>query len=213
MALPATLDYLFRQSEEFEVIVVDGGSKDRTKELVDAHKNIRFIESQKGRAVQMNTGAAVAKGEWLVFLHADTLLPEDALTLISGLGESIDVGGFQHRFSGNSKMLRFVSSIHNLRCKMTRIVYGDQTMFVRRALFNRVGGFPHHQHMEDIYFCKKVSKISKPIILDMPVITDSRKFEKMGKATSFARVAVILFSVLFHQKIPLFGMRFFKDVR
>ena len=213
LALPNTLDHLFRQSSEFEVFVVDGGSTDRTRELVVERGNINFLESQKGRAVQMNKGATNASGEWLLFLHADTLLTEGALTLISRLDPSIGVGGFKHRFSGKSKILRLISALHNVRCRLTRNLYGDQAMFVRKALFDMVGGFPVRQHMEDIYFCKKIRKISKPVLLNVEVVTDSRKFEKMGEITSFAQVAIILFSVLFHQKIPKFGMRFFNDVR
>ena len=212
-ALPGTLACLSTFLQKIEIIVVDGGSTDGTRKIVETYKNIKYIESEKGRAIQMNAGAAIASGEWFLFLHADTLLPDGAFTAISSLHAHVAVGGFQHRFSGNSRMLRFVSALHNLRAKMTRSIYGDQAMFVRGEIFAQVGGFPNHEYLEDIYFCKTIKKIGKPVLLKISVVTDSRKFEKMGQTSSFMRVVVILFSVLFHQKVPEFGMQFFKDIR
>ena len=103
IALPITLEYLFRQPEKFEVIIVDGGSTDQTTELISTREDIVLVASQKGRAAQMNKGAAIARGEWLLFLHADTLLLEGALAQISDLDERIGVGGFRHRFFGQFK--------------------------------------------------------------------------------------------------------------
>ena len=212
-ALPATLAGLARQCAEHEVIVADGGSEDETREIVRSHAGITFFTAPKGRASQMNAGAARARGDWLLFLHADTLLPEDALTLIENAPLHVEAGGFRHRFSGPGWPLRLVSLIDNIRCTSTKVVYGDQAMFIRRSLFHAMGGFPPTSILEDVYFCEALVKQTTPVILDREVVTDSRKFEQMGVWQSFLRCSVILVCVSFHWRIPRGGMAFFSDVR
>lgn len=128
-ALPATLDNLMRQGGDFEIIVVDGGSSDQTRSLAEAHAGVHVIESARGRATQMNAGARQAVGDWLLFLHADTLLPDGAIVSIENLPTHVLAGGFRHRFSGHSFSVRLVSRLHNLRCRITRVFYGDQAPF------------------------------------------------------------------------------------
>src|SRR4029079_11689716 len=99
----------------------------------------------KGRASQMNTGAQHATGDWLLFLHADTLLPDRALARLNTLetDATVQAGGFLHQFSGTDWLLRTLSYLNNLRCRWSKIIYGDQAMFVRRTLFEKLGGFPN----------------------------------------------------------------------
>ena len=193
-ALPTTLDALRQQPGEFETIVVDGGSSDRTLEVLSRYRWAKVIDSNKGRAQQMNAGARIAGGEWLLFLHADTLLPDGALVRLQGLNDrqDIEAGGFSHQFSGDRLSLRLISWIDNFRCRRSRIIYGDQAMFVRRRLFMALHGFSEQATMEDVEFCERLTRVTEPHLLPDPIITSSRKFEQMGICWSFFRVAVIL---------------------
>jgi rSAM/selenodomain-associated transferase 2 len=211
--LPATLRSLQRQKGDIEIIAVDGGSSDATVEILRQHENIRVLASPRGRAPQMNTGARAAKGDWLLFLHADTLLPEGALSRLDARtrDDSIKAGGFLHRFSGNSPGLKVTSWLHNWRCSKQHIFYGDQAFFIRRPLFEQLGGYPEDTVMEDIAFGEILLRETCPVLLDEYVVTDSRKFEQMGEWRSLYRVCVIL---LRHQ----FGLsvaqnRFFSNIR
>jgi rSAM/selenodomain-associated transferase 2 len=215
LALPPTLERVFHQvgAGDIEVIVVDGGSSDATRRIAEGDARIRLLDAPKGRASQMNGGAARARGEWLLFLHADTLLPENALEQIAALPERVAAGGFRHRFSGHRLTLRLISIADNIRCRSTRIIYGDQAMFVRRSLFERLGGFPALSRLEDVYFCEELVKITEPVLLESTVVTDSRKFVKHGVWRSLFRVSVILLCVKLGRPIPEGSLRFFEDVR
>jgi len=212
-ALPETLRYLLQQPGDYEVIVVDGGSTDRTREIINAEPLVHLVTALKGRASQMNAGAKHATGEWLLFLHADTQLPDGALARLNTLeaDSTIQAGGFLHRFSGNDWRLRLVSFLDNFRCRHSRIIYGDQAMFVRRSLFERLGGFPDQPVLEDVGFCEKLILVVTPVLLSPPVLTDSRKFVKMGIWRSFARVLLIILHVEFH--LPILPRAFFQDIR
>jgi len=192
-ALPETLACLFEQTTDEEIIVVDGGSTDNTKGICSEFPDVEFIDSKKGRAAQLNTGARYASGDILLFLHADTLLPDNALTTIkTQLNDGQHkAGGFKHSFGNEDWRLKFISFLDNRRCLTTRIIYGDQAMFIKRDLFIRLNGYPDVAILEDIYFCEELVKHTTPVILDSYVITDPRKFLKMGIWRSLYRVAVI----------------------
>lgn len=213
IALPATLAQLLAQPGDFEVLVADGGSGDRTRELVRAEPRVRLLTAPKGRASQMNAGAREARGEWLLFLHADTALPAGALARLDAMTDdaSIQAGGFLHRFSGGDWRLRLISALDNYRCRRTRIIYGDQALFVRRRLFEDVGGFPEQPFLEDVALCERLVRRTTPVLLSPPVVTDARKFVKMGIWRSLFRVFLI---ILHHQHgVPLFPRAFFTDIR
>ena len=210
-ALPATLQHIFSQAGEFEVIIVDGGSTDNTLNIVRQDSRLQLQTASAGRASQMNEGARHASGEWLLFLHADTLLPKGALLRIEELAPEIQAGGFKHHFSGHAWSLRLISWLHNFRCRCTRIFYGDQAMFVRRKLFTELGMFPNELILEDLLFSEKLVKATRPVILDSYVITESRKFEQHGIWLSFWRVLLILISHGLHLPIP--ARKFFTNVR
>ena len=165
-----------------ELILVDGGSGDGTvaagSPLVD-----RMLQlSKRGRALQMNAGAAQASGDVLLFLHADTHLPDDAVRLIlDGLRETgRRWGRFDVTLSGASPMLRVVEWMMNLRSRLTGITTGDQGLFVERRLFDEVGGFPAISVMEDIALSTTLKRHGRPLCLAQRVIASSRRWEKYG---------------------------------
>lgn len=212
-ALPATLRALLPQHGDFETIVVDGGSRDRTIEIASQSSAVQVMTASKGRAVQMNAGAKRATGEWLLFLHADTVLPDGAIQRLLDLESdaAVQAGGFMHQFSGDDWRLKAISFLDNFRCLRSRIIYGDQALFVRRALFEQLGGFPNQPILEDVAFCERLIKVTTPLLLSPPVVTDARKFLKMGVWRSFFRVLLIILHVEF--RLPVLPRVFFQDIR
>ena len=209
-ALPGTLKSVFSQSTPCEVIVADGGSSDATYAIAAADTGIQLVSAPKGRASQMNAGAQRARGEWILFLHADTWLPPGALSAIAALPPEVAAGCFRHRFSGRDWRLRLISRLHDWRFSITGIIYGDQAMFVRRALFERLGGFPAVAHLEDVLFSERLVRVTQPRMLELIVDTESRKFEQMGIWKSLGRVLAILACHALRLPVPT---RFFRDVR
>jgi len=164
-----------------EVIVVDGGSADRTAALAEPFAD-SVITSARGRAVQMNAGAAVARGDVLLFLHADTRLPPDPDRIIlDGLARSGRAWGrFDVSIEGCHPLLRVVATSMNARSRLTGIATGDQAMFMTRKAFTGVGGFPDIALMEDIELSRRLKRISPPLRLRARVTTSSRRWENRG---------------------------------
>jgi rSAM/selenodomain-associated transferase 2 len=164
-----------------EVILADGGSRDGTaaaaSPLVD-----RILLSPPGRALQMNAGAAVAAGDVLLFLHADTCLPDQAERLIlEGLADKHRRWGrFDVRLSGAASLLRIVEWTMNRRSRLTGIATGDQGLFVERRLFEEVGGFPPIALMEDVALSATLRRRGRPLCLEQTVAVSSRRWEKHG---------------------------------
>lgn len=213
-ALPATLEALMPLPLAVEVLVVDGGSDDATVSVAKGCSGVTVVHSTAGRAAQLNHGAAAAQGDVLLFLHADTLLPQGALAALLRLHErgELEFGGFRQQFSGSSAGLRLVSRIHNFRCRTTGVFYGDQAMFVRSDLFKSVGGFPAVAELEDIRLSEALLRAgAKPQLLPDAVITDSRKFEQMGVLRAFLYCLLIL--CCHELRLPLRGRRFFAAYR
>ncbi len=161
-----------------EAIVVDGGSADGTPQLAAPHCD-RVIASARGRAMQMNTGAAAATGDALLFLHADTLLPPEADRAVLAALVECAWGRFDVAIDSRDARLAVVGFFMNWRSRLTGIATGDQAIFVRRADFK---GFPQIALMEDVVFSKRMKAVSRPACLRNRVSTSARRWEARGIA-------------------------------
>jgi rSAM/selenodomain-associated transferase 2 len=164
-----------------QVIVADGGSSDGTAARAAPWAD-RVIAANRGRARQMNAGAAAAQAEVLLFLHADTCLPPDADRLVlQGLaGAGFDWGRFDVQIDGRSSLLPVVAALMNRRSRWTGIATGDQAMFVRRATFQAMGGFPDQPLMEDIELSRRLKHHGRPLCLRQRVSTSGRRWDQRG---------------------------------
>jgi rSAM/selenodomain-associated transferase 2 len=168
------------RSRGAEVIVVDGSSGDGTAELANVRAD-RVLSAPRGRASQMNAGAAAAEGDVLLFVHADTRLPEDAGKLIlEGLDRSARRWGRFDVSFDEGGLLRLVALMMNLRSRLTGIATGDQAMFMTRAAFDAAGGFPTIALMEDIALSARLKHDSRPLCLRARVTTSGRRWRQHG---------------------------------
>ena len=174
----ASLDSIIKQDGEFEIIVVDGGSVDGTPDVCRPHA--RVISGELGRAVQMNTGARSACGEALLFLHADSLLPPNGLAKLKrALVDPRIIGGtFTLRFDSSKFFLRLIAFFTRFRSRFFH--YGDQGIFVRKSIFQGLGGFREIPIMEDIDFLRRMRKIGLVTLIGDPVTTSARRFLRNG---------------------------------
>ncbi len=178
--LPGLLDHLERFAAAAEIVLVDGGSRDGGPAYA-RRRGFQVVDAPRGRARQMNRGAAVTGGEVLVFLHADTRLPADALALIQRACRTGRCWGrFDVRITGHSPWLTMVAAAMNLRSRLTGIATGDQAIFVRRTAFEAVGGFPDQPLMEDIELSRRLRRLGPPACLAGPALTSGRRWETNG---------------------------------
>lgn len=166
------------QQGEIEVLVVDGGSMDGTVDI--ARPRARVIESERGRAVQMNSGANHCTGEVLLFLHADSQLPPEGLLQVERVlaNPSIVGGTFMLRFDSPGFLLRMITFF--TRFKFRYFHYGDQGIFVRRSIFEQLKGFEEIPFMEDVDFLRRLRKTGQLALLKQPVTTSARRFLEHG---------------------------------
>jgi rSAM/selenodomain-associated transferase 2 len=164
-----------------EVIVVDGGSADDTRAIAAGRADL-VLTSARGRAVQMNAGAARACGDVLLFLHADTALPQDADTLLrDALAQSAaSWGRFDVAIRGRHPLLRVIAAAMNLRSRWTGIATGDQAIFVLRRIFDRAGGYPPIALMEDVALSEKLRRTGRPVCIRERAVTSGRRWEEHG---------------------------------
>ena len=163
-----------------EVLVVDGGSRDATLEVATPLADLVLV-APRGRGSQMNAGAARARGATLLFLHADTRLPAGAVeAVVAAIAAGACWGRFDVAIEGRLAGLGMVATMMNLRSRLTGIATGDQAIFVTRAAFEQVGGFPDLPLMEDIALSTWLKRIARPACLRQRVVTSGRRWEKHG---------------------------------
>ncbi|BAU64746.1 glycosyl transferase family 2 [Stanieria sp. NIES-3757] len=186
-----------KDNQDIEVIIVDGGSQDRTVELVlamgvsfaergrwgDGENKLKLIiASEPGRAYQMNAGAAIAKGDILLFLHADTQLPADYQSLIHKTLSSSPViaGAFELAINSQAQSFRLVETMVNLRSRLFSLPYGDQAIFLKKSTFEKIGGYRNLAIMEDFELIQRLKCHGKIAIAPAAVLTSPRRWQKLG---------------------------------
>lgn len=173
----------------YEVILVDGGSVDRTRDIA-ARSGAQVLSAERGRARQMNRGAARASGEVLLFLHADTRLPDSAFSdIAAALNDPRCLGGrFDVELEGSHRMLKLVGALINYRSRVTKVGTGDQAIFLRREIFLRMGGYPDIPLMEDIALCRALKRMGAVACLRSRVVTSARRWENDGVWRTIVRM-------------------------
>jgi len=191
-AIAATLDALRAAAPAAEIIVVDGGSSDRSIEIARPRCD-RLIEGPRGRARQMNAGAAQGSGDALAFVHGDTIVPPAfARDLETALADGRVVGGrFDVAFDLSSPALDVVAAMISLRSRAMRSATGDQAIFVRRAIFERLGGYADIALGEDIDFARRMRRTGRVACLRSRVITSSRRWRRDGVARTIVKMWII----------------------
>jgi len=182
-----------------EVIVVDGGSSDDTVQLAES-LGVKVIAATTGRAHQMNTGARAATGDILLFLHADTILPTSfqilvRTALIKTARATPIAGAFELRIAAPLPSLRLIESSVNWRSRWLQMPYGDQAIFLKREVFDNVGGFPDLPIMEDFELMRRLRRLGRIVIVAAPVLTSGRRWLRLGvwKTTLINQIAILAY--------------------
>jgi len=182
-----------RAEPDVEAIVVDGGSRDGTPALA-AEAGARVIAAAGGRAAQQNAGAAAARAELLLFLHADTRLPPRWAEIVRRTLARPDValGAFRLTIDGATSAERLVARGANLRSRTWGVPYGDQALFLRRSTFERLGGFARLPIMEDWDLARRARRLGRIAVVDAAVATSPRRWRKLGVARTWLRNQLVL---------------------
>ena len=197
-----------------ELIIVDGGSTDGTLAIAGEFTD-RVFETKTGRASVMNFGAAKASGDVLLFLHADCVLPDNGFTLIRKAvsNGNIAAGAFFLGIAHPGFGFRLIESAANVRSRMTSLIYGDQGMFLRKEVFDRVGVFADIPLMEDIEISGRLKKEGKIIFINPPIKASPRRWLKEGMIYTTLRDWSIAFSYTFFKISPERLIKHYKEVR
>ncbi len=191
-AIAATLEAIRAGAPAAEIIVVDGGSSDRSVEVARARCD-QLIEGQSGRARQMNAGATMSSGEAIAFVHADTIGPSTfARDIEVSLTDARVAGGrFDLAFDIRGPTLDLVATMINLRSRIMRSATGDQAIFVRREVFDRLGGYAEIDLCEDVDFVRRMRRIGRVACLRSRVITSARRWQRAGLVRTVLRMWLI----------------------
>ena len=177
--VPALIALAPLRARGAEIIVADGGSRDGTAQLALPLAD-HVIAAPRGRGAALNAGAAIGTGDMLLFLHADTFLPDDADRLVEDALSRRAWGRFDLRIGGRHPLLAVVGRMINLRSRFTGIATGDQAIFVTRETFDAVSGFPDLPLMEDIAISQKLKRLCRPFCIGTPAVTSGRRWEQHG---------------------------------
>ena len=211
------LNHLTGLNGAFELILVDGGSSDHTLEIVERNleklsDKVALFKVRPGRAVQMNAGAVRARGDVLLFLHADCLVPTDTLELVTKALRSSQVvgGGFMQRFSDTDLLLTFVSNFGNLRSRLTKTFFGDSAIFLRKNVFDAIKGYGDSALLEDVQLCRRAKRNGKLVQICRYISTSPRRYVYHGRLFLTAIYVIACFLDLFYWR-PTFLERYISD--
>lgn len=189
-----TLQQFKQDLEPLEIIIVDGGSDDRTVAIVGAFKQVRLLSSTtRGRAAQMNEGASIATGDVLLFLHADTRLPSRWRNHIEASIQQRKAAGGRFRMAVDDPkaIYRWIAWGSNFRSRVLGVTYGDQAIYTRADVFSKIGGYPTLPLFEDSVLAERVKAAGLFDWIDLPVLTSSRRWHKGGPLRTVARMWLI----------------------
>ena len=177
----------------WEVIVVDGGSDDATVEIARS-RGCRVLEGPRGRAAQQNLGARHARGDVLLFLHADNWLEPGALEQVEGAMSrpGVVAGAFRQRIEATGRLFRLLEHGNAFRVRVGQLPYGDQGIFLRRETFEAVGGFPQVRLMEDVLLSRKLRRRGRIVLLPGPLFVSARRWQQYGVIRQTARNWLLL---------------------
>ncbi len=178
--LPACLESILKERCDLEIIVVDGASKDHTLKVARLYTDKIIALEEANLAVQLNTGAAKADGDILLFLHADSRLTKGCLDRIKKISPYAIGGAFTMQLDGKRFYYRVLSMGGNLYCRLAGTYFGDRGIFVRSSVFQELGGFASLPIMADVDFSRRMQNLGKCAFLKGPVISSSRKFDREG---------------------------------
>jgi rSAM/selenodomain-associated transferase 2 len=184
---------VWRSPQVCELVLVDGGSDDGSIELARPRVD-KLLHAARGRARQMNAGAAQVNADWLLFLHGDTRLQISLAELLEKLPVTPGWGFFRVRLSGAGFGFRIIERAMNLRSGLTAVSTGDQGLLIHRELFQKTGGFAEIPLMEDVEYCKRLRKLARPLRLAPAVITSSRRWEEQGILRTMVRMWYLRFA-------------------
>jgi len=179
------------RAEADQVIVVDGGSRDRTDEVAE-REGAEVLTSEACRGLQLDRGARAASGEWLIFLHADTRLEPGWAAAIRSLEPDVVGGAFRFTLSSSRRAYRLLELGVSLRCRILRLPFGDQGVFVRRDVYDRIGGFPPLPLMEDVVFARRLARSGRLVFPPCRALTSARRWEHNGIARTTLRNSWLL---------------------
>jgi len=190
--IASTLNALRRGAPDAEIVVVDGGSIDASVAIAQPLCDVT-IDASRGRALQMNAGAHVSRGDVLVFVHADTIVPTTfAADIDSALSDPAVVGGrFDVKLDATALPYRIIGAMISLRSRISRTATGDQAIFVRRDVFDRLGGFPELELCEDLEFSRRLKRVGRVACLRARVTTSARRWSRDGIVRTIVRMWLI----------------------
>jgi rSAM/selenodomain-associated transferase 2 len=212
-AISRTLRALWRGAPEAEIIAVDGGSADSSVAIAEALCDV-LVAGSRGRARQMNAGAKLARGDVFAFVHADTLVPASfGADIAAALSDPAVVGGrFDVELDSSALPYRIIGAMISLRSRLSRVGTGDQAIFVRRGVFERLGGFPEVELCEDLEFSRRLKRAGRVACLRSRVITSARRWNRDGVARTVIRMWLI--RAMYHAGVsPARLKRMYADTR
>ena len=208
-----TLERLLQQEGSYEIIVVDGGSQDRSAEIARSYP-VSVLTSEKGRAIQMNRGALEAKGEIFLFLHADSWLEKGSLIEIENTMKDQEVAGgcLTQKIEAPNPFYRVLEASGTLRARGLHLFYGDQAIFIRKRIFDKLKGYPPMPLFEDLALSQRLKLEGKTAVLSKQVFTSARRWENKGMFRGSLRNMLLV--VLYGMGIaPQTLAKFYSDVR